>query len=269
MEINLEDNKMQDKELYLSMKQQRKNMVEATVKARQGHLSSGFSIVELINVLFKEVMVFDRDNPDAYGNDRFILSKGHAALALYSLFYDMGVLYEEQFFSFSQYDSILGEHPDRNKVPCVDISTGSLGHGLPCGVGMATAYKAKNENNNVYVIIGDGEANEGSIWEAALIAERLCLDNLICIVDNNHSESYSPFLVEKFHGFGWDTIELDNGNDLDEIRKALSYEHKKPLAIVANTIKGYGSKLMENDPEGWHHRVPTDEEYKQLMEELS
>ena len=254
-----------EKELRL----QRKNMIKATVQARQGHLSSSFSVVEILNVLYKEIMNFDKNAPNSLDNDICILSKGHAGLALYSLFFSMGIIDEEQFFSFSKYDSILGEHPDRNKVPGVLVSTGSLGHGLPCGLGLACAFKAQNKTNKVYVIIGDGEANEGSIWESCLAAERLCLDNLVCIVDNNHSESHSPYLVEKFSSFGWDTREIDDGNDIEKLIDALKIPHKIPFALIMNTKKGFGSDLMMKDPEAWHHKVPKESEYEQLMEELS
>lgn len=262
---------MVDQKLISSIKKQRRDILDAAVAARQAHLSPAFSVIEIMNILYKEVMKFDPKNPDDEDNDRFILSKGHAALALYSLLTDLGVISREELMSYCQYDSILGEHPDRNKIPSVDISTGSLGHGLPCGVGMATGFKSQNKNNRVYVVIGDGEANEGTIWESALIAERLKLDNLTCIVDNNHSESYSPYLVEKFKAFGWDTVELANGNDLSEIRSVFSLPRKKdkPLAIIANTVKGYGASLMISNPEGWHSRVPNQDEYTVLLEELS
>ena len=123
-------------------------------------------------------------------------------------------------------------------------------------------------NNKVFVIIGDGEANEGSVWEAALIADRLNLSNLVCIVDNNNSESYTPYLLEKFSSFGWDAYCIKNGNDIDQIESALHLLKDKPLALIANTIKGYGSKTMMDDPEGWHHKVPSDEEYTRIMGEL-
>lgn len=262
---------MKDTELIASMKKQRKDILDAAVAAKQAHLSPAFSVIEMMNILYKEVMKFDPNDPDSYDNDRFILSKGHAALALYALLADLNVITHEQLLSYCQYDSILGEHPDRNKIPSVDISTGSLGHGLPCGVGMAIGFKSQNKSNRVFVIIGDGEANEGTIWESALVAERLKLDNLTCIVDNNHSESFSPYLVDKFKAFGWETIKLVDGNNLNEIRMAFSETRKegKPLAIIANTVKGYGASLMEKDPEGWHSRVPNPEEYAILMEELS
>ncbi len=252
-----------------SMLLQRKNMILATVKAKQGHLSSSFSVVEVLNVLYKDIMEFDCNNPDSLDNDICILSKGHAGLALYSLFYSMGIISESEFFSFSQYNSILGEHPDRNKVPGVLVSTGSLGHGLPCGLGIACAFKAQNKHNKVYVIIGDGEANEGSVWESCMAAERLGLNNLVCIVDNNHSESHSPYLVEKFSSFGWNAREISDGNDTVQLIDALKVENDKPYALIMNTKKGFGSEMMMKDPEGWHHKVPTELEYNQLMEELS
>ncbi len=258
-------------DIQKSLTEQRRNMVLVTKQAKQGHLSCCFSVLELLNVLYKKIMRFDIQNPDSDKNDICILSKGHAALALYALYYDMGIFSKETFFSFSQYDSILGEHPDRNKIKGVKVSTGSLGHGLPCGAGIALAQKIQNKNNKVFVIIGDGEANEGSVWESALIADRYNLDNLTCIVDNNHSESYSPDLLKKFEAFGWQTLEtdMDKGNNLQTIENALRTEHLKPLAIILNTKKGYGSELMMKEPEKWHHHTPTDEEFETLMEELS
>ncbi len=251
-----------------SLKSQRRDMILATFNAKQGHLSSSFSVVEVLNVLYKSVMKFDSSKPDSLDNDICILSKGHAGLALYALFKDMNIISDDCFASFSSYDSILGEHPDRNKIPGVMVSTGSLGHGLPCGIGLATAFKAQNKQNRVFVIIGDGEANEGSIWESALMADRLNLDNLICIVDNNHSESHSPFLSKKFNAFGWETEEIEDGNDVVVLDRVLKQRIKKPFAVIMNTKKGYGSKLMMSDPEGWHHKVPTQIEFDVLMEEL-
>ena len=251
------------------MKKQRLDMIKATVKAKQGHLSSSFSIVEVLNVLYKNIMKFNPKEPDSSNNDVCIVSKGHAGLAMYALLLDLGIISDETFFSFSSYNSILGEHPDRNKIPGIMVSTGSLGHGLPCGVGLANGFIAQNKTNNVYVIIGDGEANEGSIWESALIAERLNLNNLTCIVDDNHSESYSPYLIEKFKAFGWETIEVKNGNNIIELQQALTPKHCKPLAVISNTKKGYGSQLMMNAPEDWHHKVPNQEEFDILMGELS
>ena len=140
-----------------SIKEQKRKIIDVSFKARQGHLSSSMSIMEMINVLFKEIMVFDPKNPDADRNDRFVLSKGHASLALYALLNDLCCVSDEELYSFSQFDSILGEHPDRNKVPAVDVSTGSLGHGFPTAVGMAAGFKAQGKPNRVYAVIGDGD----------------------------------------------------------------------------------------------------------------
>lgn len=250
-----------------SANKQRKNIVEVAYKARQGHLSSSFSIIEVLNILYKKVMAFDVQNPDSIENDQMILSKGHASLALYAILYDLGVISKEQFFSFSEFDSILGEHPDRNKVPGVSISTGSLGHGMPSAVGMAIGYKAKKMNNRVFCIMGDGEANEGSIWEAANVASLLKLTNIVCIVDDNNSASHMPNVGDKFKAFGWAVTEID-GHNYEEIENALKMKTDKPHMVWSHSIKGYGSKLMQNDPEGWHHRIINANEYEILKEEL-
>lgn len=251
-----------------SIKRQRGLIVEVSYLARQGHLSSSMSILEMLNVLFKKVMHFDPKDPDSEENDRLVLSKGHASLALYAILYDMGCISKEDLFSFSKFDSILGEHPDRNKVPAVDVSTGSLGHGFPTSVGMAAGFKAQGKANRVYSIIGDGEANEGSIWEAAFIADKLKLDNIVCLVDDNNSASHMNNIGGKFEAFGWAVKEV-NGNDVSELETALRQRPGKPYLIWAHTIKGHGSSLMEKDPEGWHHRVINDTEYKSIMEELA
>lgn len=249
------------------LNEQRRLMIDISFKARQGHLSSCMSILEIVNVLFHEVMHFDSSTPDCFGNDRFVLSKGHAALVLYVILYQLGCITKEQLYSYSKFDSILGEHPDRNKVPSVDVSTGSLGHGLPNAVGMAIGFKAQGLNNKVYVIIGDGEANEGTNWEAAYVADKMHLDNIVCIVDDNNSASHTPDLGAKFASFGWE-VRTINGNSIDEVRDALIKPSEKPLFIWAHTIKGHGCSLMEADPEGWHHRVISEKEYEHLMEEL-
>lgn len=243
-------------------------IIDVAYKSHQGHLSSSMSILELLNVIYKKIINFNPFDPDSNDNDKVILSKGHAALAQYVILLELGCISKEQFYSYSKFDSILGEHPDRNKVPGVCVSTGSLGHGLPNGVGIAAGFKAQRKNNRVFVIIGDGEANEGTIWESAEVAAQLGLNNLVCIADDNNSASHTPGLGAKFSSFGWDTIELLDGHNLDDIEKALSASHNKPLFIWAHTIKGKGCPIMEKDPEGWHHHIINDEEYRQLMEDL-
>lgn len=250
-----------------SIKAQKKKIIDVAYQARQGHLSSSMSIMEMVNVLFKEVMVFDPKCPDSECNDRFVLSKGHASLALYAVLNDLGCISDEELYSFSKFDSILGEHPDRNKVPGVDVSTGSLGHGFPTAVGMAAGFRAQGKPNRVYVIIGDGEANEGSIWEAAFVADKLGLDNIVCLVDDNNSASHMNNIGGKFEAFGWE-IKSINGNSIEELRSALSRRPSKPYLIWCNTIKGNGLSLMESDPEGWHHKVITESDYEALNKEL-
>ena len=249
------------------LNEQRRLMIDVSYKARQGHLSSSMSILEVVNILYREIMNFNPQEPNAFSNDRFILSKGHAALTLYCLYYQLGIISKEELYSYSKFDSILGEHPDRNKVPAVDVATGSLGHGLPNAVGMAIGFKAQKLDNKVFVMIGDGEANEGTNWESAYVADKMGLNNLVCIVDDNDSASHTPDLGSKFASFGWE-VRTINGNNIDEVREALSRPSEKPLFIWAHTIKGHGCSLMEADPEGWHHRVINDVEYNQLMEEL-
>lgn len=254
--------------IALSIKDQRRNIIEVAYRARQGHLSSAMSVLEILNVIYKKIMKFDVKNPDGIENDKVILSKGHAALAQYAILLELGCISEEQFYSYSKFNSILGEHPDSNKVPGICVSTGSLGHGLPNAVGMAAGYCAQGMKNRVFVIIGDGEANEGSIWEAAAVASQLGLTNIICIADDNNSASHMPELGEKFSSFGWSVIELPDGHDVTKIEEALSQTPNKPLFIWAHTTKGHGCRIMEKDPEGWHHHVISEYEYNQLMGEL-
>jgi len=249
-----------------SIKEMRRLIVQVSYKARQGHLSSSMSIMEMVEVLFEKVMHFDPNNPDALTNDKFVLSKGHAALTLYAKLYQMGVIDKETLFSYSQYDSILGEHPDRNKVPAVDVSTGSLGHGFPTAVGMAIGFKAQGLKNRVFAIIGDGEANEGSIWEAAFVAEQKNLDNIVCIVDDNDSASHMSNVGDKFAAFGWEVVHVD-GHNVEELERILSKKQEKPLFVWAHTIKGKGCSIMEADPEGWHHHVISEQEYNTIMED--
>lgn len=254
--------------MYSQINAQRKKIIEVAYQARQGHLSSSMSVLEILNVLYKTIMIFDPTNPDSKENDVVVLSKGHAALAQYAVLLDLGCITKEQFYSYSRFDGILGEHPDRNKVPGISVSTGSLGHGLPNAVGIAAGYAAQGLENRVYVIIGDGEANEGSVWEAAAAAAQLKLKNLICIADDNNSASHMPDLGDKFAAFGWDVVDLKDGNDIIQIEEALKTIHTKPLFIWGHTVKGYGCPLMEENPEDWHHHVISDVEYQQLMEDL-
>ena len=176
-----------------------------------------------------------------------------------------------EFKNFGKFGSILGGHPDRNKIPGIEASTGSLGHGLPLAIGIALGLKIKKLKNKVFVIIGDGECNEGTIWESSLLASHHNLSNLTCIIDHNHSTDRAlkiDNLSTKFKSFGWETITI-NGHNHEEIYNALSQKHnKKPMMIIAETIKGNGIKIMENNPE-WHHKSPNSDELKLILEKIT
>lgn len=252
------------------IKKLKRIIIDTAYKAGEGHIASAFSILDIMYVLMHEVMNIDTQNLSSEQNDKLVISKGHAAIGLYAVLADMGYFPMEELEQFGKWDSRLGGHPDRNKVPGVSISTGSLGHGLPNAVGLAYGLKLKGFDTKVYVIVGDGEINEGSIWEAALLAAQFQLDNLCCIVDNNHSIERAVNLGDikwKFSAFGWETSAV-NGHDHLGLRDVLSRKTAGPHAVIASTIKGQGCRMMEENPPLWHHKSPTDEEYRILMEEL-
>lgn len=235
-------------------------------KAKEGHIPSALSILDILWVLYSKILNIDSKNPNASERDRFILSKGHASLGLYVILAENGFFDKNLLSDFGEYNSILGGHPDHNKVPGVEASTGSLGHGMPMAVGMALGLKIKNNPARVFVLVGDGEVNEGTIWESALLASHHELNNLCCIVDFNHSTDRAlkvESLSEKFKSFGWETVEID-GHNHQEIYKVLNDKHSKPLAVIANTVKGNGVEMMENNP-AWHHRSPSDEEVHEIF----
>jgi transketolase len=238
-----------------------KKIITATKETKEGHIGSSLSILDILWVLYENF--HQKDNV-------IILSKGHACLALYVVLNEKKLISDSDLNSFSQYDGKLGGHPDKNKIKHVYASTGSLGHGLPIAIGAAIAKKIKNEEGRVFAIIGDGESNEGTIWESLLLAKQHNLDNLTCIVDHNRSNDRSikfENVLDKFSSFGWDCLEI-NGHNQDEIKHSLELSGGSPYAIIANTIKGKGIKRMENQHE-WHHKAPNEREYKEIMEELS
>jgi transketolase len=252
------------------MNELRRSIVEASYQSSEGHIASALSVLDLLYVLYDAILEIDPGKASDPKRDRFILSKGHASLGLYSILADQGFFSKDLLGSFGSIDSILGGHPDRNKVPGIEASTGSLGHGFPMAVGIAFGLKITNNPAKVYVMIGDGECNEGTIWESALLAAHHKLDNLCCIIDHNHSTDRALLvdsLEDKFRSFNWQTMSID-GHDHDKIEQALNTKHPgAPLLIVANTIKGHGIKIMENNP-AWHHKSPTKEEYEIIIKEL-
>ncbi len=246
-------------------------IVNASFHAGEGHLGSDFSILDILWVLYDKVLSVNPTYPDDPKRDRFFLSKGQASLALYSVLSEKGFFSAELLKKYCDFESNLGGHLDRNKVPGAEASTGSLGHGFPMAVGVALGLKIKRSPCRVFALIGDGEANEGTVWESALLAAHHKLDNLSLIVDYNHSTDRALRLGDlraKFEAFGWHSVTLD-GHNHKAIEKALKAKYTgKPLAVIADTIKGRGSKIMEHNP-AWHHKAPNKEEREIILKELS
>ncbi|MAG25602.1 hypothetical protein CMI47_08500 [Candidatus Pacearchaeota archaeon] len=246
----------------ISVKEMRRIIVQAAYTAKHGHIPSALSIVEIIR------SYYDVETED----DVMILSKGHGCLALYSLLVIQGYVDEKELLTFGRKGSKLGGHPDRNKVDKIYASTGSLGHGFPIAVGTAMARKIMKKDGKVFCVIGDGEANEGSIWESVLVAVNNKLDNLICVFDCNNSQirSLDPKLTtDMFESFGCDVVDVD-GHNINSLVKVMKSDYSgKPKVILANTIKGKGIKEIENDIFAWHHRAPNEEEYNRFCEEIN
>jgi len=237
-----------------------KKIVDTAYYSKDGHIPSSLSVLDILYVLYDKY-IKEYKNED---RNRLILSKGHASLGLYAILEEFGLL-ECELNDFCKYDSVIGGHPS-DKIKNIEASTGSLGHGLPIGLGMSLSYKIQNYNSNIYVIIGDGESNEGTTWESALLASQHKLNNLYCIMDFNHSGDRAlkiDSVTDKFKSFGWECVEIDGHNSID-IENSLKTKSDKPIFILANTIKGKGIEMMENNPE-WHHKSPNEEEYKKII----
>jgi len=260
-------------------RQIRLEILETIVHAGKGHIGGALSCVDLVVTLFYgNILRFNPKEPDMPSRDRFIFSKGHAGIALYVVLADLGFFSKEELKDFNKGGSRLAEHPDR-RVPGVEIVSGSLGHGLNIGAGMALAAKMDNKEYSTIVLLGDGECYEGTVWEAAMFASHHELDNLVAIIDRNRlcvldfTEKINKLepLSEKWNSFGWEVIEID-GHSYKELLHVLG-THKnrisnKPLLVLANTIKGKGVSFMENKSE-WHHGVPKPEQLKLARKELS
>lgn len=252
----------------------RKKIVETITHAGEGHIPSAFSIVDIIARVYEKHLTFRVDEPDWPGRDYFILSKGHGCAALHVVLEREGFIQQSDLDQCARFDGILGGHPDRTKVPGVEASTGSLGHGLPFALGIALGMKIRKQPNRVIVVVGDGECHEGTIWETALVAQNLGLDNLCCLVDLNGSAAQilpHPDIVEQWRAFGWRVLEID-GHDVVAIDQAMEYfkteSNGKPTAIIARTVKGKGVSFMETHGP-WHHKTPDPTEFAAIMEELS
>lgn len=264
-------------ELQVYANRIRQGVIEAVYSAGSGHPGGSLSIAEILAVLYFNQMNIDEKNPQAKGRDRLVLSKGHTSPALYSALALRGFFDISELTRFRSLNSFLQGHPDMKNVPGVDASTGSLGQGLSIANGMALASKLDSEGVRVYCICGDGELQEGQIWEAAMTSSHYKLDNLCLIIDNNNlqidgkvSDVMNIYpLDEKFQSFGFETINVD-GHNVKELISAFEKAKKtkgKPTVIIANTIKGKGVSFMENKAE-WHGKAPNEEQYKQAMNEL-
>lgn len=254
----------------------RKNIFLQAYAAGGAHMGAAFSVADILGTLyFGDVLKYKPDQPEWEDRDKLILSKGHAGVALYAALALAGYFDIEELKTFCHPGSRLGGHPRMKDVPGVEASTGALGHGLSFGIGIAYADKVDGRQSHTYVILGDGECQEGSIWEGALSAPTLELDNLTVIVDYNKLQAMDelekivhmkPF-ADKWKAFGWNVVEID-GHDCEEIRKALLVRCKDiPTLVIANTVKGKGVSFMENVPI-WHYRMPNEQELQVLMAEL-
>ena len=255
----------------------RKGIITSVHSAKAGHPGGSLSAADIFTYLYFEEMQVDPANPKDENRDRFVLSKGHTAPGLYAALALRGFFPVEELPTLRHIGSILQGHPDMKHIPGVDMSSGSLGQGLSAAVGMALAAKMSGKEYRTYCLCGDGEIQEGQIWEAAMFAGHRKLDNLVVIVDNNNlqidgtvEEVCSPYPIdEKFKAFGFHVIDI-NGNDFDELDKAFKEAKETkcmPTAIVAHTVKGKGVSFMENQA-GWHGKAPNDDEHKIAMEEL-
>lgn len=264
------------KELQKIANRIRRHIIEGTFCAKCGHPGGSLSSADMLAYLYFKEMRVDTANPKWEDRDRFVLSKGHAAPALYGALALKGFFPEEEIGNLRKVGSMLQGHPSMRLTPGVDMSTGSLGQGFSTAAGMALNAKLKNKDYRVYAILGDGEIQEGQVWETAMFAPNKGLDNLTAIVDNNNlqidgtvEEVNSPYpIAEKFAAFGWNTVEID-GHDFDQIEAALNEAKScgKPTAIVMKTVKGKGVSFME-DVCDWHGKAPNADEYKIAVQEL-
>ena len=268
---------MNNLELSKIANEVRKGVIKSTHSAKSGHPGGSLSATDIMTYLYFEEMNVDPKNPQWADRDRFVLSKGHVAPALYATLAEKGFFPKEDLLTLRHVGSYLQGHPDMKGIPGVDMSSGSLGQGVSCAAGMALAAKLDNKDYRVYAITGDGEIEEGQIWEAAMFAGFRKLDNLVVVVDNNNlqidgsiDEVCSPYPIDKkFEAFNFHTIVID-GNNFDEIRAAFKEARETkgmPTAIIARTVKGKGVSFMENQV-GWHGKGPNDEECRIALEEL-
>ncbi len=256
----------------------RQDVVDMIVNGKGGHIGGDMSVMDVLVTLYFKEMNISVDNFNTKDHDHFIMSKGHSVESLYAVLAEKGFFSREQVLKeFSQFGSLFIGHPN-NKLPGIEMNSGALGHGLPVAVGMAIAERMNKSHNRVYVVMGDGELAEGSVWEGAMAGANYRLDNLCAVVDRNRLQISGTTedvmalddLIAKWSAFGWHVINVADGNDIDQLQKAFDEARVvkgKPTVLIANTIKGKGSSVMENKA-AWHHHVPNAEEYEQIKQDL-
>jgi len=269
----------QSEEYFLSLsKKIRKSILKIIYRTKSPHIGGSFSCVEILASLYFKILNVSPEDPANPNRDRFILSKGHGCPSFYAVLAERGFLSKKDLQGFAVNDGVLEQHPNRDIKKGIEIFAGSLGHGLSIGAGMALAAKSDRKDYEIYVLMSDGELNEGSVWEAAMFAAHHNLDNLTAIVDCNKIQALGCTkdiinlepLSQKWSSFGWATSEVD-GHDFNQLFKTfddIPFSTGKPNIIIANTVKGKGVSFME-DKLLWHYRSPDDEEYKKALEELS
>lgn len=256
----------------------RADVIQMIVNGKGGHIGGDMSVMDVLVTLYFKEMNISVENFGTDNHDYFVMSKGHSVEALYAVLAEKGFFPIEQVLKeFSQFGSKFIGHPN-NKLPGIEMNSGSLGHGLPVAVGMAIAQKMNKSSNRVYVVMGDGEQAEGSVWEGAMSAANYRLDNLCAVVDRNRLQISGTTeevmalddLARKWESFGWHVIDVADGNDIGQLSDAFTEArviHGKPTVLIANTVKGKGSSIMENKA-SWHHHVPNAEEFEQIMADL-
>lgn len=256
----------------------RKDVINMICAGKAGHIGGDMSVMDTLVTLYFSQMNISPENMDAPDRDLFVMSKGHSVEALYAVLAKKGFFsIDEVIEKFSKFGSKFIGHPN-NKLPGIEMNSGSLGHGLPVCVGMALAGKINHKNYRVYTVMGDGELAEGSVWEGAMSASQYKLDNLCAVVDRNRLQisgtteevMHQDDVAERFRSFGWNVIDVKDGNSIEQLNAAFEEAKTvkgKPTLLVANTVKGCGSSVMENKA-AWHHHVPNDEEYAQIMKDL-
>ena len=271
------DNKMSIAELALRSEEIRKRLLEVVYRAKAGHIGGDLSSLNVLTALYMRVMNVDPENPKMDGRDRFIMSKGHCVEALYCVLEAKGFITKELVDTYGQYMSVLAGHPTV-EVPGIEFNSGALGHGLSLGVGCAIAAKMDGKGYRTFVLMGDGEQGEGSIYEAAMAGSNYGLDNLVAMIDRNGLQISDTTenvmrlesIDERWRAFGWDVVDVD-GNDMGAIVNCLEgidYANGKPHMVVLHTTKGYHVSFMENVLK-WHHGVPTEEQYNEAVAEIT